>query len=333
MATATAEAVAIPEPSCELHIKNMFMFTSIPFVHHRYLIIIPVTVNIILPAAILSLVYYPSYYLYQPILNTLDLVIGLIIYNYLVYLQRDWNTASCIEHTQINRASETISLGFYSLFMIYWCYDSVIQFNNHPEKDVLIQLGNILMAIAWYIYFSVSSLLYYFICVKLEQRAQSIELLLKSLKKHPVLLEEFYSSYKLHRRAIKTFGRNWNFIVFMGFIILTYHIPIDIANVFYNHVYTDITGITLKTGALSWYIYKICRLNQFDTKVISYLYKHRMYSTEDIELVEKYAKYHELGLNFYGIKIDGSLIIKVLLLSINLLLPTVYALVSNRILG
>lgn len=330
MATAT---VAVPEPSCEIYINHMLNFTCIPFVHHRYLIILPITVNIIFPAAVLSLLYYPSYYPYQPILNTLDLVIGLIVYNYLLYLQKDWTTASCVEHTQINRWSERISLGFYSLFMMYWCFYSVIQFNIHSEPDVLLQFGNILMSTAWFFYFSVSSLLYYFICVKLEQRAQAIELWLKSLKKYPVLLEEFYSSYKVHRRAIKTFGRNWNFIVFMGFIILTYHIPIDIVNVLYNHVYTDITGITLKSGALSWYVYTICRLNQFDTKVISYLYKHRLYSTEEIELVEKYAQYHELGLNFYGIKIDGGLIVKVLLLSINLILPTVYALVSNRILG
>ena len=330
---ATATAVPMPEPSCEYYIKYMFTVTCIPFVNHRYLIILPITVNIILPAGILSLVYYPLYYPYQPILNTMDLVIGLIVYNYLLYLQKDWNTASCIEHTQISRCSESISLGFYSLFMIYWGFYSVIQFNIHSERDILIQFGNILMSSAWYFYFSVSSLLYYFICVKLEQRAQALETWLKTLKKNPVSIEEFYSSYKVHRRAIKTFGRNWNFIVFMGFIILTYHIPIDIANVLYNNVYTDITGIVLKSGALAWYLYNICRLNQFDTKVISYLYKHRLYSTEEIELVQKYAQYHELGLNFYGIKIDGSLIVKVLLISINLILPTVYALVSNRILA
>jgi hypothetical protein len=119
----------------------------------------------------------------------------------------------------------------------------------------------------------------------------------------------------------------------MGFVILTYHIPIDLTNIIYNHVYTESAGIILKSAALAWYLYKICLLNQYDNKVLSYLYKHRLYSTEEMALIEKYALYHELGLNFYGIKIDGSLIIKLLLITINLILPTIYALVSNRILG
>jgi hypothetical protein len=333
---ATAEqlpATLITTPSCEIYIHNMFNFTFIPYINHRYLIVLPVSANIILIAAILSPLYYTSYYLYHPVLYSIDLSIGLIVYDYLLYLQKTWATASCFEHTQINRWNENVSLGFYSLFMLYWLYDGVIQFVNHSDNNVLIQFGNILMSTAWYIYFSVSSLLFYFICVKLEQRSTNIEIWLKSLKKKPIPIEEFYKSYKIHHSAIKKFARNWNFIIFMGFVILTYHIPIDLTNIIYNHVYTDSAGIILKSSALSWYLYNICRLNQFDNKVISYLYKHRLYSTEEMALIEKYAQYHELGLNFYGIKINGSLIIKVLLISINLILPTIYALVSNRILG
>ena len=334
---ATAEqlptALVTTTPSCEIYIQNMFNFTFIPFINHRYLRILPATVNLLLPTAFLSLLYYPSYYRYQPVLYSIDLSIGLIVYDYLLYLQNTWETAACFEHTQINRWSENVSLGFYSLFMLYWFYDGVIQFVNHSDNNVLIQFGNILMSTAWYVYFSVSSLLYYFICVKLEQRSTNIEIWLKSLKKNPIPIEEFYKSYKIHHSAIKKFARNWNFIIFMGFVILTYHIPIDVTNVIYNHVYTDVTGITLKSAALSWYLYNICRLNQFTNKVVSYHYKHRLYSTEEMALIEKYTQYHELGLNFYGIKIDGSLIIKILLITINLILPTIYALVSNRILG
>ena len=50
-------------------------------------------------------------------------------------------------------------------------------------------------------------------------------------------------------------------------------------------------------------------------------------------MIEKYTKYHELGLNFYGIKITGSLIIRIGLLFINLIIPTIYALVSNKLIG
>jgi hypothetical protein len=194
-------------------------------------------------------------------------------------------------------------------------------------------MGNIFMSFAWYIYFSTSSLLYYFICIKLAQRAQSINDWLKNLKRGRPPITEFYASYKIHHKAIKTFGRNWNFLVMMGFIILTYHIPIDLINVFINHKYTDIAGIVVKVLGLSWYTYNICQLNDMDSKVVPYLYKHNLYNTEEMVAIEKYTLYHELGLNFYGIKVSGSLIIKVGLLVINLIIPTIYALVSNRMFG
>ena len=49
--------------------------------------------------------------------------------------------------------------------------------------------------------------------------------------------------------------------------------------------------------------------------------------------IEKYVIYHELGLNFYGIKISGPMIVKVGLLMVNLIIPTIYAIVSSKIAG
>ena len=95
----------------------------------------------------------------------------------------------------------------------------------------------------------------------------------------------------------------------------------------------DIAGIIVKSLGLTWYTYKICELNDMDTKVISYLYKHDLYNKENMESIEKYASYHELGLKFYGIKINGPLILKICLLSINLIIPTIYAIITNRLIG
>jgi hypothetical protein len=66
---------------------------------------------------------------------------------------------------------------------------------------------------------------------------------------------------------------------------------------------------------------------------VPYLYKHNLYNAEEMTAIEKYALYHELGLNFYGIKINGPSIIKVGLLLLNLIIPTIYALFSNQIIG
>jgi hypothetical protein len=320
-------------PTCERQITHMFNVTLIPLVKTTHYKAVPIGVLLLVAGAVFSPLYYPNYYLYQPELYSLDLAIICVVYSYLSYIYLKWDKNSCFEHTAVSKFNEYTCMGFYSLFMIYWLIDGVVQFTNHAEKIILIQVGNIFMSAAWFFYFSTSSLLYYFICIKLAQRTQSINDWLKNLKRSRPSVAEFYEGYKIHHKAIKTFGRGWNFIVLLGFIILTYHIPIDLFSVIFNHKYTDITGIIVKTGGLTWYTYQICTLNDMDNKVISYLYKHNLYSAETMDSIEKYAKYHILGLNFYGIKIDGSLIIKVGLLTINLIIPTIYALVSNKLIG
>jgi hypothetical protein len=320
-------------PTCEKHIVNMFTVTLIPLIKTTLYKPAPLLALLIVTCAIFSPLYYPNYYAYQKEINSIDLATISIVYSYLTYVYLNWETNSCFEHVAVNRIDENVSLGFYALFMSYWLYDGVIQFTVHNDNNVLIQVGNIYMSTAWYFYFSTSSLLYYFICIKLAQRAQSINDWLKTLKQTRPQIEDFYASYKTHHKAIKVFGRNWNFIVLMGFIILTYHIPIDVFSVIVNGRYKDVVGILVKSLGLGWYTYKICRLNDMGTKVVPYLYKHNLYSIEEMAQIEKYVLYHELGLSFYGIKISGPLIVKSGLLLINLIIPTIYALISNKLIG
>ncbi len=327
------ELVLRDEPTCEKHIKIMFSVTLIPFIKTKYYKIIPGLAFLIILSSVFSPAYYPNYYTYQPEINCIDLAIGSIVYSFLSYKYIDWEKNSCFEHTSVRREDEIISQIFYWLFMLYWLYYGYVQFSIHQEPIILIQVGNVFMSTAWFVYFSTSSLLYYYICIKLAQRSQSINVWMKSLKRNRPVISDFFVAYKLHHKAIKSFGRAWNFIVVMGFIILTYHIPIDITSVFIQHRYNDIPGIVVKTTGLLWYTYNICRLNDMDNKVVTYLYKHNLYSKEEMEQIEKYALYHELGLSFYGIKINGPLIIKLALLTINLIIPTIYALITNEIIG
>jgi hypothetical protein len=305
-------------------INYMFWATLIPFIHHPYLRVIPLVASSMVAVSVFCPLFYPSYYGYDPAINSIDLAIVSVVYPYITYIYLNWET---IEDITVNYVNTYTSLGFYILFMLYWLYYSFIQFASH-DGDALIQMGNVYMSASWYIYFSTCSLLYYFICIKLSQRTKSINDWLKSLKCMRPSIEEFYKVYKQHHKAIKAFGRNWNFLVFMGFIILTYHIPIDLINVIVNNKLMDIPGIVVKTLGLAWYTYKICELNDMDMKIISYLYKHDLYYTE-IAKIEKYAFHHELGLSFYGIKINGPLILKVSLLFINLVIPTIYAVLTN----
>ena len=322
-----------PIPSCEKNITIMFYITLIPLINHRYLKTLPLTAATMVLGSVFCPLFYPAYYLYEADINSIDLSMIFVVYSYVLYIYLNWQTNSCFEHTSVSCMNEKTSLGFYSLFMIYWLYDTSIQFIYHQDKNILIQVGNIYMSFSWYIYFSTSSLLYYFICIKLSQRTQALNDWLKLLKRSRPQLEDFYNAYKQHHKAIKTFGRNWNFLVFMGFIILSYHIPIDLISVIINRRFLDIAGILVKSLGLAWYTYIICQLNDMDTKVISYLYKHQLYNSEEVAKIEKYASYHELGLNFYGIKINGSLIVKIGLLMINLILPVIYAIFTNKLIG
>jgi len=320
-------------PTCEKHITNMFTVTLIPLIKTRLYKPAPLIALLIVTCAIFSPLYYPNYYPYQKEINSIDLATISIVYSYLTYVYLNWESNSCFEHVAVNKTDEIVSLGFYGFFMAYWLYDGVIMFTIHNDNNTLIQVGNVYMSTAWYFYFSTSSLLYYFICIKLAQRAQSINDWLKTLKHTRPQLDDFYIGYKAHHKAIKVFGRNWNFIVLMGFIILTYHIPIDVFSVLINRRYKDVVGILVKSLGLAWYTYKICKLNDMGDKVVPYLYKHNLYTTEEMTQIEKYVLYHDIGLSFYGIKISGSLIVKSGLLVINLIIPTIYALVSNKFIG
>jgi hypothetical protein len=322
-------------PYCEKLLEKMFYATLIPAVTSRYKILrygVPILVNLILGSAAFSPLFYPEYYATQTEVWTTDIVIAWISYNYMIYLFKRWDIAKCYEEIDVSKFINRISLLFYWLYLIYWFYFAVIQFNTHNEKSILIQLGNALMSSAWYIFFSTMVVLYYFVCIKLSQRSTHINQWLKEVKDTRPVIDIFYADYNRHYKSVKELAKYWNVLIFVGTILLTFHVPIDLISIIYNHYYFDIFGLIVKLFSLLWYLWCICELNEYESYVISYLHKHRIYTFLEIETLEKYILYRPLGLNFYGIKINKSIIIKVGLLLLNLVIPTFYALISNKIL-
>ena len=198
-------------------------------------------------------------------------------------------------------------------------------FMLHSEKSIQIQLGNVIMSSAWYIFFSVCSSIYYFTNVKLIQRTESINDWLLDMKQTHPTIENFYKVYDSHYTSIRRFAANWNFI------ILSFHIPFDLISVIYDKNYLDIFGTIVKSLALIWYLFCICSLNNCETKIISYLYKYRIFTLYHMKSIEQYMIYRPIGLNFYGIKINTTTIMKITIISFNLLIPTIYAIVKNFI--
>jgi hypothetical protein len=325
----------MPIPHCEKLLERMFLITLLPTINSKYKLIkyaVPILINVLMGGASMCILYYPSYYPTQGEVWTTDIVLAWGTYNYMIYLYTQWPKAKCYEAIDAPKYVNRISLVFYWLYLIYWFYFAVIQFSTHNEPSTLIQLGNLLMSAAWFIFFSVMAVLYYFVCIKLSQRSQQIQAWLKTLKESRPPIEEFYLQYNENYRAIKHIARHWNILIFIGSLMLTFHVPIDIISVWYKHYYYDIFGLIVKLLSLLWYVWRICDLNDNEQYIIAYLHKHRIYSHAVTEEIEKYVEYRPLGLNFYGLKVNRAFITKVLLLSVNLIIPTIYALFSNKIL-
>lgn len=323
-------------PSCERHIDRMFLLTFIPAIRsNRILVrwITPIFMNVVLVGAWFCPVYYPAYYPTQGLIWTSDIVLITFVYNYLLHLQKSWSLTSCFEHTEVAPTVHRVSMTFYCLYIVYWFYFAVIQFNQHNESSVLIQFGNILMSSAWYLFFSTAALIYYYICIKLSQRSKGLREWMKQLRTERPTIDVFYEQYTLHYKKARQLAKYWNLIIFIGFLLLTFHVPIDLISILYQKYYYDIFGLVIKISSLLWYVWRICDLNEYENSLIAYAYKYRLFPLEQIKELEQYSLYRPLGLNFYGIKINKSFVVKISLLLINLLLPTAYALLSSKVFG
>ncbi len=333
IAMPSRKSLILPYPICERHIDRMFFLTGIPVIRSRFRIVrwcAPMLFNSILIGAWFCPLYYPEYYPTQGFVWTSDIVLITFVYNYLFKLQTQWEKTSCFEHTEVPKSVNRISMTFYVLFIIYWFYFLVIQFNQH-RGPALMQLGNTLMSTAWYFFFSTAAVVYYYICVKLSQRAESLRDWLKDLKCRKPTLDEFYLEYNAHYKKAKAIAIHWNLIIFTGFLLLTIHVPIDFISVVYQKYYFDAFGLVVKILSLGWYTYRICDLNWLETHLIATLYKHRIFPVQTIKDIEDYSQYRQLGLNFYGLKINHAFLIKIALVIANIVIPTLYALLSNHV--
>lgn len=335
-----AEEEAGPPPTPPKHIQRqlwwIFFPTGLPFIRTKGFVIPLLTTivpNLILGSGTFSLLFFPNYYINQEYIWTADLCISWIVYNYCLYIHAIWDRTLTVNTTKIRKAYQGITATFMILYYIYWLYFFVIQLNLHPEKRLVIQLGNALMGTAWYIFFSTMGSLYYTICFVMLQRAETIRLWLKDVKATKPSLQEFYLQYNGQYKQIRLFSKYWNVLIFLGFLLLTFHIPIDLFSVLFSKNYYDSFGLVIKTFSLFWYIFCICELNDYESIVISYVYKHRIFPPDDLEDIEKYASFRPLGLNFYGIRVNHSTMTKVVILVLNFIVPTIYALVSNKIFG
>lgn len=287
-------------------------------------------INIIIIIGCLSPLWYPKYYLAQTSIWTSHIVLLIPCYNYVFYLRNKWNEVSLLENVKISKYIHYTSFIFYIIFMLYWAYFAGVTLYENSKYGIAFQFGNIFMSIVWYLFFSTSSALYYYTSILIIQRSITIKKQIKSLKLSNNLKDEFFSIYNNEYKKNRKLGNIWNRIIFIVFLVLLFNIPIDLIAIFFKNVLYYIPGVIIKSFGFIWYIICICKLNHMQKYTISFLHKHH-FLQNDIEEINKYSIVRPLCLNFYGIKITFEFVMKMLLIIINLIIPTIYGLFSNKI--
>ncbi len=172
----SSKPVQLQKINCEPNINFMFEFILIPKIKklsNPYKCIVWSIVHTTYLLALVSYIYYPEYYINQPEIWTFDLCLSYIIYVILIYLHCTSNLflfdtnfgsssllsksppkeAQFYEQIKITPYKHYVSFGFYVLYLCYYLYYSIYMFYSHPEPNVFIQLGNIVMCFAWYLFF------------------------------------------------------------------------------------------------------------------------------------------------------------------------------------
>lgn len=333
----------------EKYIKRTFNMTLIPTIlkiNSKYRKFIYGFVNLIYFGSLFCNLFYPSYYINQPLIWTIDLALSFIVYNIMYKLKEqtnifllDSNTDTTFQHQkerpfvesiEISKLDNLISLLFYFAYMIYWLYFAIFMLYIHREPKILIQLGNILMFGPWFLLFSTLSCLFYYICVKLIKRSKSIKQFLKDIKHNKPTLENFKNKYLFEYHKTKIFSRKWNLVIHIGLFLIVFHVLVDFITFVVKKEYYAIPGFVVKLTSLFWYINSICRLNNYDYLIIKYINKHQIIDKENIDIVSSFINSRPLGIHFYGFKINGIFITRTIIFIINFIFPIVCGLFVNN---
>jgi hypothetical protein len=316
----------------ETDVMRMFLLAGLhPYTWKPIKYGVPAFVNACLVIGSLAPLWYPDYYLHQTEIWTAHLVLAIPCYNYILVQRHQWPSVSFHEHTEIRPLYRRITLGFYVLFMVYYAYFAAYMIYANSHRPWPFQIGNIVMGFSWYFFFAISSATYYCTATTFLQKALFVKKKIKALKVSNNLLLDFYTMYDAQFRSLRRYNNVWNRIIFIVLVVLIANIPIDAIAVVVKKAYFDAPGIVIKCFAVLWYLVTICKLNHMEHYTVTYLRKHH-WLEENMEAIEQYIQIRPIGLNFFGIKITFEYLAKLLVLAVNLLIPTAYGLIKNNVL-
>jgi hypothetical protein len=274
-----------------------------------------------------SLLWNPEYYIFQPAFWSAHTMIMVPAFLYLWRIRNKFHTYTGIPIKKIHRF---VTLTFYILFIIYWAYFCGFALYEHRADPWHLQIGHVFMGFVWYIFFSVSSAVYYYTATLILQRAAALKTHILALN-NSVTNDVFFATYEEEFEKNRQIANSWNLILLLVILILTLNIPADLLAILVNKQFITIPGLIMKSAALVWYLLCICKLNYMETFIHNYLQKHHLLQDNHEEIM-RYMEVRRLGLNFFGLRITYGLLMKTAMIGLNVILPTLYGLFSNNIL-
>jgi hypothetical protein len=333
-AAATAGAAAPPAapavPTTALHLasherdaQRMFRLAFLP-PRQQF---VPLVAFLSTAVGAFSLLWNPNYYILQPVFWSSHIMLMTPAFLYI------WRKRAILYESvgiPIRPAYRGITLAFYAIFMIYWAYFSFLELYERIGDPWYKQIGHVFMSFVWYIFFAVSSAIYYYTATLLLQRGETLKAHIYTIT-HATTKDIFFQTYDEEYEKNRRIGNTWNIIIFLVILVLTLNIPADLLGVLVNKKFIVIPGLIMKSLGLVWYLLCICKLNYMETFVINYLHKHHLFQ-EDYDELMRYMEVRRLGLNFFGVRITYELLTKIGIIALNVILPTLYGLFSNHIL-
>lgn len=307
----------------ERDIYWMFRFAGLPPKNH----VIPTIAVLSTGVGAFSLLWNPNYYIFQPVFWSVHTMILIPAF---LYLWRNRQTLYTVVGIPVSKAHRWITMAFYGLFMAYWAYFCWVAMMEHRADPWPLQIGHAFMGYVWYIFFSVSSAVYYYTVTLLFQRSAVIKDRVHALTQ-ATTKQAFFTIYETEYETNRRIANTWNLILLLVILVLTLNIPADLLGILVNGKYVVIPGLIIKSAGLIWYLLGICKLNYMETYILNYLHKHHLLQDEHEEII-RYMEVRRLGLNFFGLRITYELIMKVAMLGLNVALPVLYGLFSEQIL-
>lgn len=275
-----------------------------------------------------SLLWNPDYYIFQPAFWSAHIMILVPAF---LYLWRIRVTFRNFYGIAIRPSYRWITMTFCGLFMAYWAYFCWIALYEHRTDAWPMQIAHIFMGYVWYIFFAISSSVYYYTSTLLLQRVVCIKRNISDLT-IDTSKERFFYFYDKEFEQNRQIGNNLNIIILLVILVLTLNIPADLLAILVNKKLVVIPGLVMKSAGLIWYLLCICKLNHMETYILNHLHKHHILQ-DDYDEIIRYMEVRRLGLNFFGLRITYSLLMKVSMLGLNIVMPILYGLFSNRILN